>query len=423
MSAYKARIADKILERKLHSKGAVLVQGAKWCGKTTTAEQFAKSKLYMSDPATKQQNLLLAEIDPQKLLEGETPRLIDEWQLAPNLWDAARFEIDHRGEFGQFIFTGSTVPPDKSQISHSGTGRFSWLTMRPMSLFESKESNGSISLADLFSKPENFESAKNDTYRLEDLAFLACRGGWPLATNLQGDVALLQSRDYLDAIVNEDISRIDGVKRDAERARKIMRSYARLQGDQASIETILSDVRANDSVEMSRDMVSSYIEALKKLFVIEDAEAWNPNLRSKTAIRTTNTRYFVDPSIATAVLGATPESLLADLNLFGFIFETLCIRDLRVYADALDAKVYHYRDKRALECDAVIALRNEEFGLVEIKLGSESLIAEGAKRLNELSADLEKPPKFKMILTGTERYAYQRKEDGILVVPIGCLRD
>ena len=421
MSAYKSRIADEILKIKLQSKGAVLVQGTKWCGKTTTSEQLARSSLYMSDPITKQQNLMVAEIDPQKLLEGETPRLIDEWQLAPNLWDAVRFEVDHRGALGQFILTGSAVPPDKSEISHSGTGRFSWLTMRPMSLFESGESSGTVKLKDLFAEPEGLSVEKNEMYRLEDLAFLTCRGGWPLATDMRREIALLQARDYIDAVVNEDISRVDGVNRDSECARKIMRSYARLQGVQASLETVLADVKANDSTEMSRDMVSSYIKALRDLFVIEDAEAWNPNLRSKTAIRTTNTRYFVDPSIAAAALGATPESLMADLNLFGFLFETLCVRDLRVYADALDAKVYHYRDKRGLECDAVVVLRNGDFGLVEIKLGGESLIAEGVKRLNELSADLKTPPKFKMVLTGTEQYAYQRKEDGTFIVPVGCL--
>lgn len=421
---YKHRIADGILEKKLRSKGAVLIEGPKWCGKTTTAEQQARSILYMDNPASFESNLQMAEIDPGILLEGDTPRLVDEWQLAPKLWDTMRFEVDHRHQVGQFILTGSAVPSDEESMKHSGTGRFSWLTMRPMSLYESGESNGKVSLSHLFESRENIVAT--NSLRIDDIAFLICRGGWPFACSLQGDAALAQAFDYVDAVIKKDVSRVDGTNRNITTTRLLMRSYARNQGSQATIGTIVADMITNDENEIGVKTAGSYLDALRKIFVIEDSEAWNPNLRSKTAIRTANTRYFIDPSIGTAVLGLGPKDLINDLNTMGLFFETLCVRDLRIFADALDGQVFHYRDKSGLECDAVIHLRNGRYGLVEIKLGGDRLINEGASNLlalvDKINTDKMKEPSFLMVLTGTGDFAYRRK-DGVYVVPIGCLKD
>ena len=421
---YKHRIADGILEKKLRSKGAVLIEGPKWCGKTTTAEQQARSILYMDNPASFESNLQMAEIDPGILLEGDTPRLVDEWQLAPKLWDTMRFEVDHRHQVGQFILTGSAVPSDEESMKHSGTGRFSWLTMRPMSLYESGESNGKVSLSHLFESRENIVAT--NSLRIDDIAFLICRGGWPFACSLQGDAALAQAFDYVDAVIKKDVSRVDGTDRNITTTRLLMRSYARNQGSQATIGTIVADMMTNDENEIGIKTAGSYLDALRKIFVIEDSEAWNPNLRSKTAIRTANTRYFIDPSIGTAVLGLGPKDLINDLNTMGLFFETLCVRDLRIFADALDGQVFHYRDKSGLECDAVIHLRNGRYGLVEIKLGGDRLINEGASNLlalvDKINTDKMKEPSFLMVLTGTGDFAYRRK-DGVYVVPIGCLKD
>ncbi len=421
---YKHRIADGILEKKLRSKGAVLIEGPKWCGKTTTAEQQARSILYMDNPASFESNLQMAEIDPGILLEGDTPRLVDEWQLAPKLWDTMRFEVDHRHQVGQFILTGSAVPSDEESMKHSGTGRFSWLTMRPMSLYESGESNGKVSLSHLFESRENIVAT--NSLRIGDIAFLICRGGWPFACSLQGDAALAQAFDYVDAVIKKDVSRVDGTNRNITTTRLLMRSYARNQGSQATIGTIVADMMTNDENEIGVKTAGSYLDALRKIFVIEDSEAWNPNLRSKTAIRTANTRYFIDPSIGTAVLGLGPKDLINDLNTMGLFFETLCVRDLRIFADALDGQVFHYRDKSGLECDAVIHLRNGRYGLVEIKLGGDRLINEGASNLlalvDKINTDKMKEPSFLMVLTGTGDFAYRRK-DGVYVVPIGCLKD
>lgn len=421
---YKHRIADGILEKKLRSKGAVLIEGPKWCGKTTTAEQQARSILYMDNPASFESNLQMAEIDPGILLEGDTPRLVDEWQLAPKLWDTVRFEVDHRHQVGQFILTGSAVPSDEESMQHSGTGRFSWLTMRPMSLYESGESNGKVSLSHLFESRENIVAT--NSLRIDDIAFLICRGGWPFACSLQGDAALAQAFDYVDAVIKKDVSRVDGTNRNITTTRLLMCSYARNQGSQATIGTIVADMMTNDENEIGIKTAGSYLDALRKIFVIEDSEAWNPNLRSKTAIRTANTRYFIDPSIGTAVLGLGPKDLINDLNTMGLFFETLCVRDLRIFADALDGQVFHYRDKSGLECDAVIHLRNGRYGLVEIKLGGDRLINEGASNLlalvDKINTDKMKEPSFLMVLTGTGDFAYRRK-DGVYVVPIGCLKD
>ena len=425
MAVYKYRILDKVLAKRLKSIGAVLIEGPKWCGKTTTSEKLAQSVIYMSDPANKNQYLEMAEINPQRLLEGATPRLIDEWQLAPKLWDAVRYEVDHRDELGQFILTGSSVPPSDKEIYHTGTGRFSLLLMRPMSLFESQESSGEVSLEDLFKTPVEI-SGKN-TLSIEKLAFLVCRGGWPRATNVEDEEAALeQAYSYYEAVVRSDISRADGVNRDTERARKLMRSYARHQGTQATRQVIINDIILNDNDKIDLSTIHSYLNALRKIFVIEDMEAWSPNLRSKTAIRTSETRYFIDPSIAVAALGIGPNDLLSDLNTFGLLFETLCVRDLRVFADYLNGKVYHYRDKNGLECDAVVHLRNGSYGLVEIKLGGDRLIEEAVANLKKLESILDsdkmKKPAFLMVLTGVGEYAYRRK-DGIYIVPVGCLKN
>ncbi len=423
MDNYKKRVVDDLLIRKLKGKGAVLIEGPKWCGKTTTAEQIAKSILYMANPDSKEQNMMLADISPSLLLEGAVPRLIDEWQIAPKIWDAVRFEVDHRKEEGQFILTGSSVPTDKSLITHTGTGRFSFLLMRPMTLFESLESSGVVSLQDLF---EGKDINGVNKLSLEDIAYLCCRGGWPRSISLEKDIALEQAFDYYDAVVNSDISRVDGVNREANRVKHLMRSYARNIGSQASILTLRNDIVNNDSFSLDTDTVLSYINALKKIFVIDEVLAWNPNLRSKTAIRTADTRYFVDPSIAVAALGLGPLDLINDLNTFGFIFENLCIRDLRVYAESLNGTLYHYRDASALECDAVIHLRNGSYGLIEIKLGGDKLIEEGVNNLiklnNKLDTSKMKKPSFLMVVIGVGNYAYKRK-DGVYVVPIGCLKN
>lgn len=424
MKVYKKRIADDILKRKLEGKGAVLIEGPKWCGKTTTAEQVAASVLYMDDPEKKAQNITMAELSPKRLLAGETPRLIDEWQLAPKLWDAIRFEVDHRGEMGQFVLTGSAVPADTKEIAHTGTGRFTWLIMRPMSLYESGDSTGQVSLRELFQGADDVVGESD--IDLDRLAFLTCRGGWPQAIDMRDEIALDQAIDYYDAVVNSDINRADGVQKNPERVKRLMRSYARNQGTQIANTVIAEDVSGSGVISMSDETTAQYIDALRKIFVVEDMPAWNPNLRSKAAIRTLDTRYFVDPSIAAAALGIGPEDLLNDLNTFGFIFETLGVRDLRVFADALNGTVYHYRDKDGLECDAVVHLRNGAYGLIEIKLGGDRLIEEGAKSLLTLSGKLDtakmKQPSFLMVLTGTGDYAY-RRTDGVFVVPIGCLKD
>lgn len=421
---YRQRIADRLLVRKLAGKGAVVIEGAKWCGKTTTAEQIAKSVLYMSETGKIEQNKQLARINPSLLLKGENPRLIDEWQVAPILWDNIRFESDHRDELGLFILTGSSVPADMNEVIHSGTGRIGWLKMRTMSLWESGDSTGEVSLSELFTTPDVISGIS--LIDLEKIAFLSCRGGWPLAVNMDDEIALDQAFDYIEAIEKRDISMSDGVNRDSVRTHRLLRSYARHQGSQASYGTIRADMIANESDTISEDTIASYINALKKIFVIEDSEAWNPNLRSKSAIRTSDTKYFTDPSIATAALGLGPSDLINDLNTFGLIFETLCIRDLRVYAEALNGKVYHFRDRNGLECDAVIHLRDGSYGLVEIKLGGDDLINEGVKTLKSLSCKIDtermKHPSFLMVLTAAGSYAY-RREDGVYVVPIGCLKD
>ena len=420
---YRKRIADELLELQLEAAGYVIIEGAKWCGKTTTALQQARSVIYMDDPDHKEEYLYLAQTNVRELLEGKTPHLIDEWQKAPQIWDACRFMVDRSPNDGLFILTGSAEPVDQSLISHSGTGRVGWVKMRPMSLWESGESSGGISLAALFEG--KFDAERAIDHSLRDICFLICRGGWPKALEKSDRAALKLSFNYIDTISKREIKEVDEVNRSEANTRRLLRSYARNQASQASKSAIAADMANFDGQKMDENTISSYIKALKKLFVIEDMEAWNPNLRSKAAIRTADTRYFTDPSMATAALGIGPADLMKDLNTLGLFFETLAVRDLRVYAEANDGQVFHYRDNNNLECDAVIHLRNGHYGLVEIKLGGESLINEGAKNLllleQKINTDKMYAPSFKMVLTAVGQYAY-RREDGVYVVPIGCLK-
>ena len=424
MTEYKKRIADNILERKVLGKGAVLIEGPKWCGKTTTAKQLAKSVLDLGDSFVLKQSSQMIGISPKALLEGATPRLIDEWQALPPIWDSIRSEVDKRGEPSQFILTGSSVLPDADETIHSGTGRFAHVMMRPMSLYESGESTGSVSLRDLFEG--NVVDVQVNSLEIEDIAYITCRGGWPWATLISKNVSLDQAFDYVDSVIKHDIQRVDKVKRSSERARLLLRSYARNISQQASYSTIRKDMLSNDASTLDEDTVADYIKALKKLFVIEDLAAWNPNIRSKAAIRTSDTRHFVDPSIGTAALGLGPKDLINDLQSFGLFFEDMAVRDLRVYAEALDGELYHYRDSNGLECDTVLHRRNGSYALLEVKLGGEDKINEGAASMIELAnnIDMDKmpAPSFMAVIIGVGKYAYRRK-DGVYVLPIGCLKD
>ena len=425
MANYKNRVCDKLLEHKLQGVGAVLLEGPKWCGKTTTCERLAKSVLYMGDPVEKEKNMLLASVNINELLDGDAPRLIDEWQVVPRFWDAVRFRVDHSEGFGHFILTGSVVPPDTGEISHTGTGRIVHLKMRPMSLWESQESSGSVSLGALMDG-ESVGVARCQARSLSDIAYLACRGGWPVAVEQHGDMALERPQEYYEATVNVDMSTVDNVSRDPERVRRLMRSYARLQATQSKLTAIKQDMVEHDVSGLDEDTVKSYIDALKKLFVIEDSPAWCPCLRSKAVIRTSDTRYFTDPSIATAALGIGPGDLLRDPRSFGNFFETMAVLDLRCYADAIGGSVSHYLDASGLECDAIVHLRDGRFGLVEIKLGGDALIRQGAATLASLANSVDvskmKKPSFRMILTAVGDFAYTRPEDGVVVCPISALK-
>ena len=427
MANYRRRVVDDILSERLESIGAILLEGTKWCGKTTTCEQHCRSALYMDDPDKRNQYLRMADSEIGNLLEGDTPRLIDEWQDVPKFWDAIRHRVDHREGFGQFILTGSAVLSEekKKEIFHSGTGRYAWLKMRPMSLFESGESSGEVSLKALFDG-DSETAWKAMPRSLADTAFIVCRGGWPTAIGRTGASALRPARDYFKAVAESDISRYDNVPRDPERVRNLMRSYARLQGTQSNLTAIRKDIASNEAMSITEDTIYSYLKALRGIFAIEDAKAWNAELRAKDAVRTSDTRYFTDPSIAAVALGATPKALMNDLRSFGYFFEGLAMRDLRVYMDAMDGEVRHYRDKTGLECDAVLQDWAGNYALVEIKLGGDSLIAEGVATLRKLGEliDAKKmmQPAFKMVLTATGEFAYRCPEDGIVVCPISALR-
>jgi len=425
---YFKRIIDNILKERLEMIGAVLIVGPKWCGKTTTAERHAKSVLKLQDTNKSKSYLKLAKIEPSELLNGEKPRLIDEWQMAPVLWDAVRNSVDELNEDGLYILTGSTSV-DESKIMHSGTGRINRLTMRPMSLFESKESNGKIAIMDLFKHPNmNINGIKSDL-TIKKLIFASCRGGWPESLRKKTKKAqLFVATNYLENICEGDASTVDGVKRDPERVRIILQSYARNISTLASNETIMKDIKSNFS-NISKTTYYSYIDALNRLFVIDNVFAWSPNIRSATVIRSQIKKEFIDPSIAVVALSLSPERLLYDLNTFGFIFENLCIRDLKVYSSQYGGKISYYADKYGLETDCVLHLRDGRYALIEFKLGGDE-IEKGAKNLIKLNNLIKenikksnlniKVPSFLAIITGGE-YAYTR-EDGIKILPIGCLR-
>lgn len=428
MIDYKKRVADALLAEKLSYMGAVLVQGPKWCGKTTTSRQAVRSEVSLEDSVKGRSNRILAETRPDKLLEGAVPRLIDEWQEGPLLWDAVRSAVDHGGR-GMYVLTGSAVPPeidddDERAPRHTGTGRIARLTMRPMSLWESGESTGEVSMGKLFAG-EDVTGAKS-VLELEDVCELICRGGWPGALGLSGRVARGPAKEYYAAIVESDISRADRTLRDPGRVDRLMRSLARLQGTQSSAAVICADMKANDSDTLTEDTVYSYLKALRRIFVTEDMRAWCPNLRCKTPLRTTDTRYYTDPSIAAAAMGLGPGELMNDMPTFGLIFETMAVRDLRTYAESLGGSVFHYLDKSGLECDAIVRLENGSYGLVEIKTGGDALIEKGVKALDSLSAKIDTTrmpkPSFRMVLVANGDFAYRRQEDGIIVCPIGCLR-
>lgn len=422
MKKYYPRIADKLLDEALGSAGAVLIEGPKWCGKTWTAAKKSKSILYMQDPDTRESNILAASVKPSLLLKGETPRLIDEWQVAPVLWDSVRHEVDMRGEEGQFILTGSATPILDEQISHTGTGRISRMKMRPMSLFESNESSGEVSLKALFEQDYNIGSISN--LEIEEIAKSIVRGGWPASVASKSESSFKRAQDYVDSIVQFDVSRVDGIEKNPNKMFALLRSLSRNISTEANYSVLIKDMEGGENESISRPTIQSYMNVLQRLFVVEELEAWNPSIRSATPLRVSPKRQFVDPSIATAALGINHERLLLDFNTFGYLFESLCIRDLRIYAEALGGKVYHYRDKSGLECDAVVVLRDGRWGAVEIKLGSNEF-DKAAKNLRIFSeiidTDKMNKPSFLMILTGT-KLGYKR-DDGVLVVPIGCLKD
>lgn len=423
MERYYPRVLDEVLAFKLRSCGAVQIKGPKWCGKSTTAEQAAASAVYLQDRRSSAQAIELARNAPDLFLAGDAPRLIDEWQVVPFIWDDIRYEVDRRGENGQFILTGSATPlaEDADDRRHSGIGRIAPVTMRPMTLRESEDGPGGVSLAALFAKDD--VKPCQCGLSLEDYAYLTCRGGWPRALSLDREEALEQAFVFVEGLEGEDINRMFRRTVNPTRIHRLLRSYARATATETSLAELRKDIMADEAGSFSEQSVVSYIDALRRLYVIEDLDAWSPNLRSKTAIRTSSTRHFVDPSIGCAALGVGPGALLDDLRTFGLFFESLCIRDLRVYAEALKGKVSHYRDANGLEADAVVHLRDGSWAAVEVKLASSQAIDEGARHLRKLSDKIDTdrmgPPSFLMVLTATQ-YAY-RREDGVYVVPLGCL--
>ncbi|MDR0848781.1 MAG: DUF4143 domain-containing protein [Propionibacteriaceae bacterium] len=418
MAEYLTRIADQVVADALKSAGAVLLEGPKWCGKTWTCQRLAKSALFMQNPDEAANYLRTAAVKPSLLLAGETPRLLDEWQVAPVLWDAVRFAVDQRGETGQFILTGSAVPTDDA-TTHSGTGRIVRRKMRPMSLYESLESTGEVSLSSLFDEEKDLQGTS--TLTIEALASVLTRGGWPASIGSGQFEGLRQVNDYVDAVINTDVSRVDGMEKNPLRVRALLRSLARNTSTAATITTLRNDIAVDDT-DVSEKTIALYLNALRRIHVVEDLLAWTPALRSRTPVRSTPTRHFVDPSIASAVLRSTPSRLLADFNTFGLLFESLCVRDLRVYASAFDGEVFHYRDKSGLEADAIVQLGDGRWGAVEVKMGAaeEDRAADNLRALaDKVDADKMFGPSFLLILTAGQ-FAYQRS-DGVLVVPLGCL--
>ncbi|MCL2521625.1 MAG: DUF4143 domain-containing protein [Erysipelotrichales bacterium] len=422
MSKYYDRLIDKSFELALKTAGCVVVEGAKWCGKSTTAKRFAKTIVELQRPNTFKVYKLYSDNGDVALLQGEKPLMFDEWQKIPDLWEYIRAEIDDLGGKGHFILTGSAKPVE-NEGRHTGIGRMKKLVMRPMSLFESEESIGSVSLKSLFSG--DIQIAGKEEKSLKDIAFIICRGGWPEAVTISdSSIALKIAKDYVSSLVETDIVEVDGIKRNASRARTIIRTYARNISAPAKLQTLQKDMQTNNETLDVRT-IESYINALKKLFILEDIEAWSPRLRSKATLRTSDTRQFTCPSIAASVLDANPMDLVNDLNTFGLLFESLCIRDLRIYAESIEGKIYNYRDSRGLEADAIVHLDNGKWGLIEIKLGGEEAVEKAAKTLlaikESIDLDVMKQPTFLMIITATG-YAY-RRSDGVLVVPLGCLKD
>ena len=423
---YITRIIDKEIEQKLKIVGAVEIKGPKWCGKTTTAKQFAKSIVEMQNPEMSDNYIQLALTKPSLLLEGDKPRLIDEWQIVPSLWNAVRYSVDNSKERGQYILTGSATPYDKKKKNlHSGVGRFAIVNMKPFTLYESKDSNGKISLKDIFDKKAKIDGiTSNITY--EKLAFLIARGGWPATLDLDDNLSLEISKEYINVLCESDISEVDDISRNPRLARTILRSYAR------NISTIESDKTINDDVisnyaEVSEKTISDYLNAFERLNIINEINSWNPNIRSKTAIRSSKKKSMIDPSLAVAALNISPKDIMYDVNTFGLLFENLVDRDLSVYVNAIDGYVEHYRDRYGLECDCVLHLNDGRYGLIEAKLGSQKGIDEGIEHLLKLKNLIDENPKMKspeflMIITGFTETAYTTK-DGILIVPIGCLKD
>lgn len=424
---YYNRLCDDLLLRKLRSSGAVLIEGPKWCGKTSTGVQHAKSVIYLQDPDKRKSYIEMADTKPSLLLQGDTPHLIDEWQTIPVLWDAVRYAVDQRGRMGQFILTGSTTPlgddTSENEIMHSGTGRIARMRMHTMSLWESRDSSGDVSLEALFEGGKNSDVYAESNLSIEDIAYLICRGGWPGVLQLEKQDALDVAYNYVDEVINLDVQRVDDTEKNPERVRQVLRSYARNISTMTTATTIMQDVKAND-ISITDKTLSNYLAALRRLFVIEDLKAWQPSLRSKTGIRTTDKRHFTDPSIATALLELNPQSILDDFNLFGYLFEDLCVRDLRAYIQTLRGSVFHYHDNSGMESDIVLRLYDGRWALVEVKTGSKQ-IDEASTNLVKLASTIDTAkigePSFLMVLTGGQ-YAYRRK-DGVYVVPIGCLKN
>ncbi|MDD7133395.1 MAG: DUF4143 domain-containing protein [Candidatus Cryptobacteroides sp.] len=419
---YYERLIEKEIERKLKSSGAVLVAGPKFCGKTTTCMKYQKSFVKLNT----KQAIAMARMNPGGVLDGETPRLIDEWQKAPDIWNQVKDDLDFHYEFGKYILTGSSTPADKTEVHHSGAGRITPVRMRPMSLWESKDSKGTVSLAELFKGGKPIPWDLNPDFSFSDVAHLICRGGWPISVLAPKEIAIEITKNYYNGLfVFEDCKNERFRNKNPEIMKMIVRSYARHISTEAAVSTIIADVRQSNERTMDTKTYDDYNEALNDIFIIEDMPAWNPNIRSKTSIRSTPTRHFVDTSIACRALGAGPEDLLHDLESFGLFFEDMAVRDLRIYSDVLGGEVRHYRDNAGLECDAVIHLENGSWGAVEIKLGGDDLIEAGASSLKLLKAKIEeksneKSPSFLMVLTAVGG-AYQR-EDGVFVVPINLLK-